>query len=343
MLRVVTQVSNPPPGQPPASPADPAASPIFLAAPGPALVPALSLVLSTATRLATDREVGDFIRISAERNIDLSTLTAIEDAGRIMWALLPIDTPGGTLQLLSPNYLFDVAQVAPAGRLIDTLCLQYARRGGKLAQVLIDPASAAVRTLYQSLAFQEMAELRYLQSPIRRPRIDPVLPPDYHFETYTPATHALFAQAIRESYAQSLDCPTLNGLRDIEDVIHGHQAAGVSGGGFDASLWRVLIHRPSTGPETPCGVLLLARTDPAEAMELVYIGLAPSARRKGFGKLLVQQALAAAHADHRTRLTLAVDSRNQPALSLYYSQGFQNIGVKVALIRNLCSPKQFTP
>ena len=51
-------------------------------------------------------------------------------------------------------------------------------------------------------------------------------------ETYQPENHALFAAAIQESYRDTLDCPALSGLRDIEDVIAGHQSVGT----FDPAL-----------------------------------------------------------------------------------------------------------
>ena len=37
------------------------------------------------------------------------------------------------------------------------------------------------------------------------------------------------------------------------------------------------------------------------------------------------------------RLTLAVDSRNAPALKLYYRHGMQQIGAKTAMLRDLRS------
>jgi ribosomal protein S18 acetylase RimI-like enzyme len=38
------------------------------------------------------------------------------------------------------------------------------------------------------------------------------------------------------------------------------------------------------------------------------------------------------------RLTLAVDSRNVPALKLYYRHGMQQMGTKTAMLRDLRMP-----
>jgi ribosomal protein S18 acetylase RimI-like enzyme len=299
---------------------------------------ALSLILAPSDRLAADREIGDFLRLAGQRAIDLNQMAVAQEDNRLLWALLPMPTLGRTLQLLSPNYLFDAAQVAPAGRLIDSVCDDYARRGATLAQVLIDPTSAGVRTMYLQHGFIEMAELKYLQAQPRISKPMPELPPDYFYQRYSDATHDLFAEAIRASYKDSLDCPALNGMRDMDDVLAGHRsAAGPAGAAeFDPRLWRVLLHRPPGGGDAiPRGVMLLCRIDPTEAMELVYIGLAPEARGRGLGSLLVRQALADAATDNRRRLTLAVDSRNRPAMSLYFRHGFQKMGEKLALIRDL--------
>jgi mycothiol synthase len=325
MLKHVTQVSNGPAGQ--------VVRPVT-AAETPA---ALSLILAQSDRLATDKEVQDFIRITVQRGIDLSRLVAAVTDGKMLWAMLPMETRGRTLQLLSPNWFFDPAQPAAAGRAIESVCDLYSRRGNQLAQVLVDPASMPMRTLYGEHRFVEMAELKYLQASPRGARPVPPLPPEFYFENYSAETHAYFAQAITASYHQSLDCPSLAGLRDIEDVIQGHRAAGgpAADGEFDARLWRVLLQRqPAPQPPAARGVILLCRIDPSETLELVYLGLAPEVRRRGLGAILLRHALADAAAERR-RLSLAVDSRNVPALTLYYRHGFQKVGEKVAMIRDL--------
>jgi ribosomal protein S18 acetylase RimI-like enzyme len=49
----------------------------------------------------------------------------------------------------------------------------------------------------------------------------------------------------------------------------------------------------------------------------------------------MKKALATACVDGRENLSLAVDSRNQPALRLYYRHGMRRIGSRIALIRDL--------
>ena len=156
--------------------------------------------------------------------------------------------------------------------------------------------------------------------------------------TYSPATHGLFATTIMETYRDSLDCPGLNGLRDIEDVITGHKSSGE----FDPNLWFLLCEHGHNGNAdggdpgpTPVGVLLLSRVSRMETVELVYLGLVPAARGRGLGELLLKHALALVPAAGRSRLTLAVDAINAPAMRLYYRHGLQRVGARTAMMREL--------
>jgi ribosomal protein S18 acetylase RimI-like enzyme len=151
------------------------------------------------------------------------------------------------------------------------------------------------------------------------------------WQTYSPALHERFAQTILASYGGSLDCPGLNGIRDIEDVIAGHKATGE----FDPRLWFLLESGDGRDQGAAAGVLLLSRLPHADNVELVYLGLTPAARGKGLGDVMMRQALHAVAAEGLSRLSLAVDSTNTPALHLYYRHGMQRIGSRVAMIRAL--------
>src|SRR5207247_8947085 len=100
---------------------------------------------------------------------------------------------------------------------------------------------------------------------------------------------------------------------------------------FDPALWFLL----PDGARQPAGVLLLNRSTRTDALELVYLGLIPGYRGRQLGDLLMRHAQAtAAHVGAR-RLTLAVDSRNAPALALYHRHGMTRVCSRMALMRDL--------
>jgi mycothiol synthase len=291
------------------------------------LTAALSLVLGAAGQPADDVHVTDFLHFARNRGIRTADAWLAELGGRLAWALLPLVSPGRTMLLLGPGGApAGGAERQAAGELIDAVCASFAGRDVQLAQVLLDPADAASHGLYGGRAFARVAELIYLQAAPRRKAAAPALPAGFQWLGYGPQTHALFAQTIGQTYHQSLDCPSLNGLRDIEDVLAGHKASG----DFDPRLWALLCEG-----DAPRGALLLSHMRYADTVELVYLGLVDAGRRRGLADLMMRQALAATAAIGAARLSLAVDSGNVPALKLYYRHGMHRVGAKLAMMRRL--------
>jgi ribosomal protein S18 acetylase RimI-like enzyme len=294
------------------------------------------MLLSSPGRSADDAAVTEFLRHAAPPRIDLGQMRIAERRGRLLWAVLPVVSPGRTALVLAPPAPAAPTEVAAAGALIDIACGELAARGVHLAQALIDPADARGRTLFADHRFAVMAELIYLagQPPRRRAPAPPAIPDGLEWVGYDrERTHGLFRDTIARSYERSLDCPALNGMRDLDDVVAGHQASGE----FAPHLWRLLCVPPAvpgTDPE-PLGVLLLSRVPQAGSLELVYLGLVPEARGRRLGDLLVRHALAATATENLPRLTLAVDARNAPALNVYYRNGMARVGTKVATMRDL--------
>lgn len=292
---------------------------------------ALALVLGTAGMPAQRQHVLDFLQFAIERGIDVHNLWVAGADGRLGWAMLPILSPGRTMLLLAPATRPDRLDPGP---LIEAVCQRFAARQIQLAQSLVEKADGGGRELYARHGFSEIAELLYLHVAVRRTASQPLLPRGWSWQTYSPESHAMFAQTILESYRQSLDCPALNGIRNIEDILAGHKASGE----FDPQFWFLLRN-----PAGPQAVLLLNRVPRSESAELVYLGLVPAARGRGTGDLLMRLALWAVRQMGLCQLTLAVDANNAPALRLYYRHGMQQVGTKIALMRDLSTEPMHRP
>jgi ribosomal protein S18 acetylase RimI-like enzyme len=272
-----------------------------------------------------DAIVRDFIADAPQRGIDLNGIWVAVRQQQLVLGALPMTSPGRTsLIFTSPCQ----KETQPAlVRLLDAVCDVLAGQGVDLAQGLLDPADEHLRRAFDTANFELMAELLYLQCTPRKDAALPTLPAPLHWKTYSQENHKYFAAAIPASYRESLDCPGLTGRRDIEDVITGHKASGQ----FNPKLWFALCEG-----ETALGVLLLSPTGVGEAaVELVYLGLTPEARGRGLGVIMMKQALGTVIAEKFSRLTLAVDARNVPALKLYYRHGMDRLTSRLALIRDL--------
>src|SRR4051794_7290163 len=246
--------------------------------------PALRLILATPAGLGSDAQVLDFLSFCVERKIDTTAIWIAVHRNTLVWALLPVVSPGKTMMLFTPAAALRETPAGAPGTLASAVCSHWALRGVTLAQMLIDPQARPVIDTYRAAGFDELAELVYLQKQVRARRIPiPNFAPNFTLKTYSSETHNAFADIIQRSYHDSLDCPALNGLRDMNDVITGHQSTGE----YDPAMWWILCRGDHT-----LAVLLLSRVPQQSAIELVYLGLAPEARGQGIGDLLMQHAIA---------------------------------------------------
>jgi ribosomal protein S18 acetylase RimI-like enzyme len=287
---------------------------------------AIAILLAGAPGRASGEQVQAFVALAAHRGMNLDDLWIAVLGADIQWAMLPVVSPGRTMLLLSPPSLPKDLPLDSILAVVEGACEFHRKRGVHLAQLLIDPAEMPLRLAYVQAGFTYLAELIYLQREVRKVPSIPPMPPSLELTNYSAQAHDLFLRTIARSYEQSLDCPGLSGLREMEDVVLGHKAAGE----FDPSLWFVL-----TENREPRGVLLLSLATHANALELVYLGLTPEARGKGFGEVLMKLALLSVVRHNRAELTLAVDSRNVPATRLYFRHGMRRMGSRAAMIRNL--------
>ncbi|MGB0695069.1 MAG: GNAT family N-acetyltransferase [Rhodospirillaceae bacterium] len=86
-----------------------------------------------------------------------------------------------------------------------------------------------------------------------------------------------------------------------------------------------------TLPLTPCGFIVLS--DDGVDAEILMIGVLPKWQRHGFGRLLVQFAQHSLRAAGRSSLLLEVAQDNGPAIALYRSEGFTQIGRRLRYYR----------
>lgn len=199
------------------------------------------------------------------------------------------------------------------------------RRGVLLLESLLIPGKNPTQTALLASGFDYLTCLRYLRfelppERIRSPTSDSS---EIHWVSYGVDRADLFCGVIAKTYAQSLDCPELSGLRPVEEVLAGHLATGT----FVPGCWWVALQG-----ESPVGVILLNRISAEPAFEVVYMGVAQPARRAGVAKRLLRKAMVVARENGATELALAVDERNAPARAMYRRWGFVEHARRAAYI-----------
>lgn len=142
------------------------------------------------------------------------------------------------------------------------------------------------------------------------------MPPAWRLERHRPELAQQFADTVAHTYEGTLDCPELNGVRSIDEIMAGHRAQGK----FHPDYWWLVFVE-----ETPVGVLLLSEMADSASWELAYLGVVPGYRKRGMGRSLLIHAMHALSARPAAHLILAVDERNLPARRMYQSLGFVHL------------------
>ena len=322
---------------PPALP-DPA-RPAVVPAEGPAaLRRAASAVLRTADGPADDEAVARLLRYLTDHDSDArrGRLVVAPPDSRVTFAAVPVPLGGGVSLLLCPDVLGEAAaDDALAAVSAALLAAADADPDLRLVQALRPADHDPLAPALLHLGFEPAADLQYMARRVHRPPRDSelLLPDGLAALAYSAATRGRFGRALELSYAGSLDCPRMQGLRTTDEILDGHRAAGE----FRPDWWSVIVPADDSGEADPLAVLILAALPDGGGTELVYVGVSPAARGRGLGATLVRRALAvAAGADGRT-ITLAADAANWPALRLYERNNFRRLQTRRVMLRTAAS------
>lgn len=260
---------------------------------------------------------------------------AVPGSGKtaVLFMSSPIEGPAG-----EPEPEIDAARRG-ASVLAAVEHLDRSDHGVRLVQALPSPGEIWAIEALEAGGLTEIAALTYLrrpfvpedrtQDPVVLPEgiaIGPVgrLSPSGRSE---PEGLGELVRTLEATYQETLDCPELCGLRETADVVQSHKASGQ----FDPALWR-LVRRDGE----PVGCCLLNRNPDLGSVELVYLGLAPSVRGLGLGRLVLADGIArAARLSPEAEMTCAVDTRNTPAVRMYERAGFSSFATKLAFLRSV--------
>ena len=243
-------------------------------------------------------------------------LVATRDGEHIVGAAWYLVQPGrvgiaGSLWLPTPNA---PSAAEPGTQLLAVQQEMLAARGCQLIQSWLPQSTGKAAHRLRQAGLQHVADVDCLVSlPHHWPKTEPSLESRLHFLSCRSAHQERLKAVLSATYTDTLDCPGINALRDIEDVLEGYHATGSP----RKDGWWILQF-----DDQDVGCLLLADFPGTRQIELVYLGLIPSARGKGWGRILVRYAQWFTFQATRDQLVLAVDATNHPARTLYSDTGF---------------------
>jgi len=199
-----------------------------------------------------------------------------------------------------------------------------------LAQMVVSAEDGYSTEACQSAGFPKFANLIYLylelESDGRRRELSslPASPPALRFVGNAGRDQQRLQRAVAQTYVETLDCPGLDGVRPLDQVLDGYR--------FQGRHWPEHWYLVQAEGQD-VGALILAEHPGLGNWELIYMGLAAPVRGRGWGESLVRFAIDVATRQGAERLVCAVDAANEPALNVYRRLGFIEWAERVVYAR----------
>jgi ribosomal protein S18 acetylase RimI-like enzyme len=279
---------------------------------------AFGLLFSQYAPAEQEQRVANALGMLRRGELDPAGLLVLRGRHAIEGVLLCVLVPGATGLVWPPR-----CAAAAGSRAREDALLRHAldwlhSRGARIVQTLLPPQDLAAEALLRN-GFTHVTALWYLRHDLDIPVRYLRQPARLRLTSYDPADPDEFHRTLLHTYDGTLDCPEINGVRTIEEIIAGHQAQGR----FDPGRWWLAWDGP-----TPVGVILVADPGDPFTWEIAYVGIVPEARRRGHARELLLHVLIEARAAELREVTLSVDTRNHPARVLYSRLGFEPIDLR---------------
>lgn len=278
--------------------------------------------LSIAQR---DAQVDALLRYAGAGHVALDHCLVAREGKRIRAVCLLVAMAGRAGSVFIPNDLREAVRRETTIVLLQRAAEVARDEGLQFLQCTVEDSDSIEQQLFRQGGFEFLARLVYLERDLADPLPDSKAA-RLTWQVYSQETHDLFAHIVEGTYEKSLDCNALNGLRRIEDVLASHQSVGR----FNPKLWRVALV-----DQQPVGVVLLAEIVERLTVELVYMGILPAFRGRGYGAVLLGDSIRLARTCPAVSMTLSVDAKNSPARRLYARFGFKEAFERDVLINVL--------
>jgi mycothiol synthase len=275
---------------------------------------AFRLIFRHAEGAERERRVANAVEMVHQGELEAAGVVVARGGRGLRGALVCLPVAGASGLVWPPQVTAGPDRADLEDQLVRHATAWLRQRGAKLAQALLFPAEVSLAGPLLRNGFRQITRLWYMRHDLDGKGPDAPADGRLGFRTYGDGDPAQFHETLLRTYEGSQDCPEVNGVRSLAEIIAGHQAQGR----HDPRRWWLALD-----DDHPVGVLLLADVPDYRGWDLSYLGVVPEARRRGIGRRLAVKALREARAADRVQLTLAVDARNRPARDLYRSLGFQ--------------------
>ncbi|MEM1068025.1 MAG: GNAT family N-acetyltransferase [Planctomycetota bacterium] len=226
---------------------------------------------------------------------------------------------------------------------------QLEHRGVRFAQWATDPGDEqqSVASWCRGLGFQPIGTLDYLKGDVDPGKFATDVNASLEYQAVdanSPSQYDAFVEQVESTYEQTLDCPALASYRTSAETLRGYRASTA----YDPSGWFRVVEREASGQIAPVGCLILGLHQPqrkavsepnaantSPVLEVVYMGIVPTARGRGLGNEVIAHAMMIAQQKTAKQIILAVDQNNVPARNIYSRAGMSEMLSETVWVRSL--------
>lgn len=288
-------------------------TPIVSSVPRDERAATLSLLFGLSAEADRDAQVKEMLAAADRGEISLDGLLCATAGTRTIGATLYLPQADGSAFLWPPR----VESGHDRDGVVDALLAEVRRRidqlGLWLGQAIVEPDAHTDREALGRNGFLHLADLYYLERPLNC-----ALPPRgnvaFHTRDFScDSKREQFVRIVERTYSGTLDCPEFHGCRTPAEALESHRLSGQ----FDPRRWKIY-----SVDDEDVGLLLMNEHPAQNAWEVVYMGVVPEARGRGYGRAMLLEGLHDAQRAGRESVLLAVDSQNDYANRIYNELGF---------------------
>lgn len=298
---------------------------------GPALPDHYGAALWMATggrsRHAHRGRVTALLAAEKQGKVSFDGLMTATRGSRVVSSIWCLSQPGRISTVWGPGILSDESD-STADLLVQQAIAFAKQRECHLVQSLVGQENPSAGNLLSRSGFRSITLLSHLEALTEDNQSEPPRS-DLQFRRCEDFRSDAFRSLVAQTYENSLDCPELDTMRDVEDVLDGYHATS----NRSTFNWYTLEHDGEA-----IGVIITAHHAEPQQLELIYFGLAPSFRQLGLGGEMIRFVLQLAQFLGCRSTITGVDQRNAPATALYRRFGFQQADVKELFLLPLRLP-----
>jgi RimJ/RimL family protein N-acetyltransferase len=235
----------------------------------------------------------------------------------------------GRSALVWPPRIAGNEVVITSRRMMEAMDRFLGKSQTRVGQSLLAQREGPDADLLLGCGYRYAARLAYMAAPAMVAKQRPPTA-ELAFTKYAISQYERLARVVAATYVGTRDIPALDGARSLNDVLEGYRQTGA----FDPSRWFFVQYQ---GQDVGC--LLLADHPRSGHCELVYMGLVPTVRGRGWGLDMARYALQQTDLLGRHLLVLAVDGDNDPALVTYARAGFTEWDRRCVFLKIYSDPR----